>query len=103
VIGQTDVIKHMLHRPIFSGRLGKWEYGLIDYDLAYESLKYTKGQIVADFIVEHWIDIEHDLNVGLIFLTPWNLYFDGSACNEGQGIGIVLCVLVVHVLRCLAY
>jgi hypothetical protein len=70
VIGQTDVIKHMLHRPIFSGRLGKWEYGLIDYDLAYESLKYTKGQIVADFIVEHWIDIEHDLNVGLIFLTP---------------------------------
>jgi ribonuclease HI len=23
-------------------------------------------------------------------ITPWTLYFDGSVCNEGQGIGIVL-------------
>jgi ribonuclease HI len=22
-------------------------------------------------------------------ITPWTLYFDGSICNEGQGIGIV--------------
>ena len=35
---QTDVIKYMLHRPILSGRIGKWAYGLIEYDLAYESL-----------------------------------------------------------------
>jgi hypothetical protein len=41
----------MLHRPILSGRLGKWAYGLIEYDLVYESLETTKGQIVADFIV----------------------------------------------------
>jgi hypothetical protein len=27
---QTDVIKHMLHRPILSGRLGKWAYALIE-------------------------------------------------------------------------
>jgi hypothetical protein len=79
----------MLHRPILSGRLGKWAYGLIEYDLVYESLKSTKGQIVADFIVDHRVDIEHDLDVGLIFLTPWKLYFDGSTCSDGQGIGIV--------------
>jgi ribonuclease HI len=23
-------------------------------------------------------------------ITPWTLYFDGSVCNEGQVIGIVL-------------
>jgi ribonuclease HI len=23
-------------------------------------------------------------------ITPWTLYFDGSICNEGQGIGIIL-------------
>jgi ribonuclease HI len=86
---QTDVIKHMLHRPILSGRLGKWAYSLIEYDLDYESLKSTKGQVVADLIVEHRIDIEHDLDVGLIFLTPWKLYFDRSTCRDGQGIGIV--------------
>jgi hypothetical protein len=60
----------VLHRPILSGRLDKWAYGLIEYDLVYESLKSIKGQIVSDFIVEHRVDIEHDLDVGLILLTP---------------------------------
>jgi hypothetical protein len=67
---QTDVIKYMLHRPILSGRLDKWAYGLVEYDLVYESLKYIKGQIVANFIVKHQVDIEHDLYVSLILLTP---------------------------------
>ena len=48
---QADVIKHMLQKPILSGRIGKWAYALVEYDLAYESLKSVKGQIVADFIV----------------------------------------------------
>ena len=34
--------------------------------LAYESLKTMRGQIVADFIVEHRINDEHDLEVGYI-------------------------------------
>jgi hypothetical protein len=55
----------------------------------YESLNSIKGQIVTEFIVEHRVDIEHDLDVGIILLTPWKLYFDGSACSVGQGIGIV--------------
>jgi ribonuclease HI len=91
---QTNVIKHMLHKPILSGRLGKWAYSLIGYDLVYESLKSTKGQIVVDFIVEHWVDIKRDLDVGLIFLTPRKLYFDGLICNDGQGIGIVFVSLI---------
>ena len=33
---QADVIKHMLQRPILSGRIGKWAYALIEYDLSYE-------------------------------------------------------------------
>jgi hypothetical protein len=86
---QTDIIKHMLHRAILSGRLGKWAYSLIKYDLVYESLQSTKDQIVADFIVEHRVSIERDLDVDLIFLTPWKLYFDGLSCNDGQGIGTV--------------
>jgi hypothetical protein len=86
---QTNVIKHISHKPILSGRLDKGAYSLIEYDLIYESLKSTKGRIIADFIVEHWVSMAHDLDVGLIFLTPWKLYFDGSTCNDGQGIGIV--------------
>jgi hypothetical protein len=29
----------MLQRPIFCGRLGKWAYSLVEYDLEYEALK----------------------------------------------------------------
>jgi ribonuclease HI len=79
----------MLHRPMLDGRLGKWAYGLVEYDLVYESLKSIKGQIVADLIVEHRVDIEHNLDVDLVLLTPWKLYFDGPVCSDGQGIGIV--------------
>jgi hypothetical protein len=53
---QADVIKHMLQQPILSGRIGKWAYALIEYDLAYEPLKCIRGQVVAEFIVEHSID-----------------------------------------------
>jgi hypothetical protein len=56
ISGQTDVIKYMLQNPIISGRIGKWAYALIEYVLAYEPLKFMKGQVVEDFIVEHQID-----------------------------------------------
>jgi hypothetical protein len=46
----------MLQQPILSGRIEKWAYALIEYDLAYEPFKSMKGQVVADFIVEHSID-----------------------------------------------
>jgi hypothetical protein len=70
VVCQTDVIKSMLHKPILSGRIGKWAYALVEYDLACEPLKSMRGQIVADFIVEHRINDEHDLEVGYITWTP---------------------------------
>ena len=58
---QADVIKHMLQKPILSGRIRKWAYALVEYDLAYESLRAVRCQIVADFIIEHRINDEHDL------------------------------------------
>ena len=58
--------------------------------MACESLKSIKDQIVVNFIVDHRIDNEHDLEVDYITFTPWKLYFDGSVCDDGQGIGAVL-------------
>ena len=66
-----------------SGRIGKWAYALVEYDLAYEPLRAIRGQIVADFIVKHWINDEHDLEVGYVTYTLWKLFFDGSACDDG--------------------
>ena len=90
VVCQTDVIKRMPQKPILSGRIGKWAYALVEYNLARESLKSIRGQIVADFIVEHRINDEHDLEVGYIVCTPWKLYFDGWVCDNGRGIGAIL-------------
>jgi hypothetical protein len=90
ITSQTDVIKYMLQNPIMSGRIGKWAYALIEYGLAYEPLKSMKGQVVADFIVEHRINDTHKLDISYLTVTLWTLYFDGSVCNEGQEIGIVL-------------
>ena len=78
----ADVIKYMLQQPILSGRIGKWAYALTEYDLAYESLKSMKGQVVADFIVEHSIDQNFNESCNLVSIRPWKLFFDGSACRE---------------------
>ena len=85
---QADVIKYMIQKPILSGRIRKWAYALVEYDLVYESLRAVKGQIVADFIIEHRINDEHDLEVGYVTCIPWKLYFDGSVCDDGRGVGI---------------
>jgi hypothetical protein len=39
----ADVIKHMLQQAILSGRIEKWAYALIEYDLTYEPLKSMKS------------------------------------------------------------
>jgi ribonuclease HI len=53
-----------------SGRIGKWAYALIEYDLAYEPLKSMRGQVVADFIVKHRVDDTHKLDTSYIIVTP---------------------------------
>jgi hypothetical protein len=63
---------------------------LIEYDLAYEPLKFMKSQVVADFIVGHSIDQNSNESCNLVLIRPWKIFFDGLACREGQGIGVVL-------------
>jgi hypothetical protein len=71
----------MLQRPILSGRLGKWVYALIEYDLKYETLRAMKGQVVADFIVDHNVGI--DDNLCMVERDSWKMFFDGSICSHG--------------------
>jgi hypothetical protein len=85
---QADIIKHILQQSILNGRIRKW--ALIEYDLAYEPLKSMKGQIVADFITVHSIDQNNYESYNLVSIPPWKLFFSGSACIEGQSVGIVL-------------
>jgi hypothetical protein len=70
VVCQADVIKHILQQPILSGRIGKWVYALIEYDLTYEPLKSIKGQVVADFIDGHSIDQNSNESCNLLSIHP---------------------------------
>jgi ribonuclease HI len=47
-----------------------------------------KGQVIADFIVDHAVDVDHSVN--FVQLKTWGLYFDGSVCSKGQGAGCVV-------------
>nr|AAM74447.1 Putative retroelement [Oryza sativa Japonica Group] len=85
VICKANVIKYMLSAPILKGRIGKWIFSLTEFDLRYESPKAIKGQAIADFIVDH-----RDDSIGSVEVVPWTLFFDGSVCTHGCGIGLVI-------------
>ena len=53
MVSKNDVIKYMLSLPILNGRIRKWILALSEFDLKYESAKVVKGQIMADFVVQH--------------------------------------------------
>ena len=69
---------------IMSGRISKWILALSEFDLRYESAKAVNGQIMADFVTQH-CDVVHTLEI-----VPWTLFFDGSTCDRGAGIDIIL-------------
>lgn len=53
VYSHFDIIKHMVSKYILHSQIGKWALALIEYFLTYFPWKSVKGQIVADFIVNH--------------------------------------------------
>jgi hypothetical protein len=75
----------MLSMPILNGRIGKWILALSEFELKFESAKAVKGQIIVDFITEY-----RDPSINLLEITPWALFFDGSSCGKGGGVGVLL-------------
>ncbi|KAK1648386.1 hypothetical protein QYE76_066191 [Lolium multiflorum] len=85
VICKSDVVKHMLSAPVLKGRLGKWMFALSEFDLRYQPAKAVKGQALADLIAERI-----STNIAALSIRAWAMFFDGSACDDGCGIGILL-------------
>ena len=96
VASKVDVTKHMLSMSILNRRIGKWILALSEFDLKYESAKAVKGQIMADFVTQH-----HKASIDYVEPVPWTLFFDGSSCKQGGGIGIVIILPRGHVLSLL--
>jgi hypothetical protein len=85
VIYKSDVIKHMLLAPVLKVQLGKWMFALSEFDIRYQPTKVVKGQALADLIAERI-----NTNIVTLSVRAWAMYFDGSACEDGCGIGILL-------------
>jgi ribonuclease HI len=85
IICKSDVIKHMLSAPVLKGRLGKWMFALSEFDIRYQPAKAVKGQALADLIAERV-----NTNIAALSVRAWAMYFDGSVCGDGCGIGILL-------------
>jgi hypothetical protein len=85
VIYKSDVIKHMLSGPVLKCRLDKWMFGLLEFDTRYQSAKAVKGQALADLVAERTSS-----DIAALSIRAWAMYFDGSVCGDGSGIGILL-------------
>jgi hypothetical protein len=75
----------MLSAPVLKGRLGKWMFALSEFDIRYQPAKTVKGQALADLIAERV-----NTNIAVLSIHAWAMYFDGSVCGDGCGIGILL-------------
>ena len=54
------------------------------------SAKVVKGQVLANFLVDHpCVDIKENL-VNFVDLKAWKLFFDGSCHRKGVGVGIMI-------------
>src|SRR6185436_1175641 len=85
VICKSDVIKHIMSAPILKGQLGKWMFALSEFDIRYRPAKAVKGQALADLIADR---ISTDITA--LFIRAWAMFFAGSACDDGCGVGILL-------------
>uniref|UniRef100_A0A151UIQ1 RNase H type-1 domain-containing protein n=1 Tax=Cajanus cajan TaxID=3821 RepID=A0A151UIQ1_CAJCA len=87
VFCRSNVIKYMLCKPVLHSRIGKWALALTEYSLTFEPLKSTKGQIIADFLVDHSKITEE---IDYLTTKPWELFFDGSKHELGTGVGLLI-------------
>nr|GEU75997.1 hypothetical protein [Tanacetum cinerariifolium] len=68
-------------------RLLKWRFELGEHDTQYRPRTSVKGQILADFIVEHPEDGAPNtpMEDREELPDPWILFTDGSSCVDGSG------------------
>ena len=75
----------MLSAPVLKGRLGKWMFALSEFDIRYQPAKAVKGQALADLVADRV-----STDIAALFIRAWAMFFDGSACDDGCGVGILL-------------
>jgi ribonuclease HI len=60
-------------------------FTLSEFDIRYEPVKAVKGQALAYLITKRI-----NTNIAIVSVRAWAMYFDGSACEDGCCIGVLL-------------
>jgi ribonuclease HI len=60
-------------------------FALLEFDIRYQPTKAVKGQALVDLIAERI-----NTNIATLSVCAWAMYFDGSACEDRCGIGVLL-------------
>jgi len=62
IISKADLIKYILFRPVLHGLRTKWAAILEQYDLVHVSRRAVRGQVLADFLADHPVPDDWELN-----------------------------------------
>lgn len=83
IISKIDLVKYMFLRPTILERIGKWSLALIEFNLKYILNRAIKGQVLANFLIDHpYFEVKGDykeiVNLCKVNLPTWKMWFDGS-------------------------
>jgi hypothetical protein len=92
-------LRAILRNPNTTGNIAKWAVELAEFELDFIPHYVVKSQVLADFIV-NWTpsasplggpdNIEPEPRAPVFAGPHWTLFFNGSSCKLGAGMGVVL-------------
>jgi len=83
----TDLpIRKVLQKPDIASQMVCWVVELSEFDVQYEPRGPIKGQVYADFVVEHSSEATQEDDEDF----QWVLFMDGSSNQQGIGARIIL-------------
>ncbi|GJY67873.1 reverse transcriptase domain-containing protein, partial [Tanacetum coccineum] len=89
-------IKQVLAKPEKLGRVAKWAIELGEHEIEFKGRNLTKGQILADFLIETSPTEREEEKNGEAKRketepeNTWKLLTDGASSSDGSGAGLVL-------------
>ncbi|XP_059638803.1 uncharacterized protein LOC132281083 [Cornus florida] len=99
LLTKCDPYRHLLSKPMLTGKAIRWFFSLAEFDITCQQPKAIKSQALADLFaqfpneahepVDEQLPLD-DLQVASLEQPQeWHLSFDGSSTARGGGAGIV--------------
>ena len=101
LISKMDQIKNIFEKPALTGRIGRWQVLLCEFDIVYITQKAIKGSALVDYLAQQPLNDYQpmhpefpDEDIMALFnekldedQDKWTVWFDGASNVLGHGIG----------------